>query len=91
MLIMIYLAVYAYVQPYQMLYINVLEIVTLVVALIMLIIVSTAGFEVSNLLLHACVLNNSHYTYSIQCLVKIVILMLINVDMLTQSVIMLLY
>ena len=44
---MIYLAVYAYVQPYQKFHINIFEILLLVVILLMLIIVSTGGFEVS--------------------------------------------
>ena len=44
---MTYLGVYAYVQPYQKFYINVLETLMLAVILIMLIIVSTGGFEVS--------------------------------------------
>ena len=47
LLIMINVAVYAYIQPYQKFYINILEVTTLVVVLLMLII-ATTRFEVSS-------------------------------------------
>jgi len=47
LLIMTYVAIYAYIQPYQKFYINVLETVTLVDILLMLVIALSAEFKVT--------------------------------------------
>ena len=57
-MVMIYLAVYTYIQPYRKFYINILEtvLVILILILMMLIIISTGSFEVSNLFICTCII-----------------------------------
>ena len=55
-MVMIYLAVYTYIQPYRKFYINILETVILILILMMLIIISTGSFEVSNLFICTCII-----------------------------------
>ena len=77
---MTYVAVYAYVQPYRKFYVNILETVMLIDILLMLIIASSAQFEVSGYLMYVSV-NCTYPGLRMEYLVKMIALKLVSVDM----------
>jgi len=83
LLTMVYIAVFTYVKPYQMLYINLLEVFTLVDIMMLLIIASTNRFKVSYFKYILFLLS---YTHRIQCLQLVLGLILMIVESLTVLV-----